>query len=63
MHAFASQFHEDAVWVLWTGEVWKGRKAIEQGHAAVHKTVFRASTQRERDSDCFVSLRKSQTGE
>ena len=46
MHAFASQFYEDAVWVLWTGEVWKGRKAIEQGHAAVHKTVFHASTQR-----------------
>lgn len=48
MHAFASQFQEDAIWVLWTGDVWQGRDAIEHGHAAVHKTVFRNSTQRER---------------
>jgi uncharacterized protein (TIGR02246 family) len=48
MHAFASLFHEDGVWILWTGEVWKGRTAIEEGHAAVHKTVFRNSVQRER---------------
>jgi hypothetical protein len=32
-------FHEDGVWILWTGEVWKGRTTIEEGHAAVHKTV------------------------
>ena len=25
MAAFASLFHEDGVWVLWTGEVWTGR--------------------------------------
>jgi uncharacterized protein (TIGR02246 family) len=36
------------IWILWTGEVWKGRTAIEEGHAAVHKTVFRNSVQRER---------------
>jgi uncharacterized protein (TIGR02246 family) len=48
MRAFASLFHEDGVWILWTGEVWKGRAAIEEGHAAVHKTVFRNSVQRER---------------
>ena len=48
MHAFAKLFHEDGVWVLWTGAVWKGRAAIEEGHAAVHKTVFRNSIQRER---------------
>lgn len=48
MHAFASLFHEDGVWILWTGDVWKGRNAIEEGHAAVHKTVFRNSTQSER---------------
>src|SRR5262245_23887583 len=47
MAAFASVFHDDGVWVLWTGDVWKGRRAIEDGHAAVHKTVFRNSTQRE----------------
>ena len=48
MRALASLFHEDGVWILWTGEVWKGRTAIEDGHAAVHKTVFRNSVQRER---------------
>jgi uncharacterized protein (TIGR02246 family) len=47
MRAFASLFHQDAVWVLWTGDVWSGRQAIEEGHAAVHETVFRNSTQRE----------------
>jgi hypothetical protein len=48
MRAFANLFHEDGVWVLWTGAVWKGRALIEEGHAAVHKTVFRDSVQRER---------------
>lgn len=48
MRAFANLFHKDGVWVLWTGAVWKGRAAIEEGHAAVHKTVFRNSVQRER---------------
>jgi uncharacterized protein (TIGR02246 family) len=48
MHAFARLFHDDGVWILWTGEVWKGRTAIEEGHAAVHRTVFRNSIQRER---------------
>lgn len=47
MTAFASLFHEDGVWVLWTGDVWTGRRAIEEGHAAVHKTIFRNSVQRE----------------
>src|SRR5687767_15921150 len=48
MRALASLFHEDGIWILWTGEVWKGRSKIEEGHAAVHKTVFRNSIQRER---------------
>jgi uncharacterized protein (TIGR02246 family) len=47
MHAFAELFHDDAVWILWTGQVWTGRTAIEEGHAAVHKTYFRNSMQRE----------------
>jgi uncharacterized protein (TIGR02246 family) len=47
MTAFASLFHEDGVWVLWTGDVWTGRRVIEEGHAAVHKTFFRNSIQRE----------------
>jgi uncharacterized protein (TIGR02246 family) len=48
MHALASLFHDDGIWVLWTGQVWKGRTAIEEGHSAVHKTVFRNSVQREK---------------
>jgi uncharacterized protein (TIGR02246 family) len=48
MHALAALFHEDAVWVLWTGEVWTGRQTFEDGMIAVHKTVYANSTQRER---------------
>jgi uncharacterized protein (TIGR02246 family) len=48
MRAFGNLFHEDGTWILWTGEVWQGRTAIEEGTAAVHKTVFRNSVQRER---------------
>jgi len=48
MRAFANLFHEDGIWLLWTGQVWKGRQAIEEGHAEVHRTVFRNSIQRER---------------
>jgi uncharacterized protein (TIGR02246 family) len=48
MKAFGSMFHEDGTWILWTGAVWIGRQAIEDGHAEVHKTVFRNSIQRER---------------
>jgi uncharacterized protein (TIGR02246 family) len=47
MTAYASLYHDDGVWVLWTGDVWTGRRAIEDGHAAVHKTIFRNSIQRE----------------
>jgi uncharacterized protein (TIGR02246 family) len=46
MHAFANLFHEDGIWILWNGKVWKGRDTIEKGHAEVHKTVFRNSTQK-----------------
>jgi uncharacterized protein (TIGR02246 family) len=48
MKAFGTMFHEDGTWILWTGAVWTGRRAIEDGHAEVHKTVFRNSIQRER---------------
>jgi uncharacterized protein (TIGR02246 family) len=48
MRALAALFHEDAVWVLWTGEVWVGRKKFEDGMVAVHKTVYANSIQRER---------------
>jgi uncharacterized protein (TIGR02246 family) len=43
MAAYGALYHDDGVWVLWTGNVWTGRKAIEDGHAAVHKTIFRNS--------------------
>lgn len=48
MRAFGTMFHDDGTWILWTGAVWVGRKTIEDGHAEVHETVFRESTQRER---------------
>jgi uncharacterized protein (TIGR02246 family) len=47
MQALASLFHEDAVWVLWTGEVWTGRKRFQDGMVEVHKTVYANSNQRE----------------
>lgn len=48
MHALAGLFHEDAIWVLWTGEVWTGRQKFEDGMVEVHKTVYANSVQRER---------------
>lgn len=54
MQAFANLFHEDGVWVLWTGRVWTGRKAIEEGHAAVHSTIFRNSVQRKRIEELTI---------
>ena len=48
MRAFGDLFHEDGVWILWNGQVWTGRKAIADGHAEVHRTVYRNSIQRER---------------
>lgn len=47
MRAYGSLYHEDGVWVLWTGNVWTGRAAIEAGHAEAHRTFFRDSIQRE----------------
>src|SRR5688572_19797688 len=47
MATFGTLFHDDGIWVLWTGSVWSGRRAIQDGHAEVHKTVFRNSIQRE----------------
>ena len=48
MQALAGLFHDDAVWVLWTGEVWTGRQRFEDGMVEVHKTVYASSVQRER---------------
>lgn len=51
MHAFAELFHDDATWVVWTGRVWKGRKAVEDGHVEAHRTFFRNSTQLSRPEE------------
>lgn len=45
MHAFAQLFHDDATWIVWTGRVWRGRQAIEDGHVEAHRTFFRNSVQ------------------
>lgn len=47
MRRLAALFREDAVWVLWTGEVWTGRARFDAGMTEVHKTVYRNSIQRE----------------
>jgi uncharacterized protein (TIGR02246 family) len=48
MKAFAALYHEDCVFIAWTGAKWLGRDAVEKGHAEVHKTFFRNSIQRKR---------------
>lgn len=48
MRRLAALFREDAVWVLWTGEVWTGRARFEAGMTEVHKTVYRNSVQSEK---------------
>lgn len=47
MRRLAALFREDAVWVLWTGDVWTGRARFEDGMTKVHQTVYRTSVQRE----------------
>jgi uncharacterized protein (TIGR02246 family) len=47
MHRLAALFREDAIWVLWTGDVWTGRARFEEGMTKVHETVYRTSVQRE----------------
>jgi uncharacterized protein (TIGR02246 family) len=47
MHALAALFRDDAVWILWTGDVWTGRERFERGMTEVHRTVYRNSVQRE----------------
>lgn len=43
MRAHAELFHEDAVWIGWTGEVLNGAAEYEARLAALHKTVFKNS--------------------
>ena len=44
IHAFAQLLDEDATWIVWTGLIWRGRHAIEAGHAEAHRTFFRDSS-------------------
>lgn len=56
MKAFANLYHEDCIFIAWTGAKWLGRETVEKGHAEVHKTVFRNSVQRKRiDSILFLA--------
>ncbi|CAN7168640.1 SgcJ/EcaC family oxidoreductase [Bosea sp. LjRoot237] len=56
MKAFANLYHEDCIFIAWTGAKWLSRDMVEKGHAEVHKTVFRDSAQRKRiDSIHFLA--------
>jgi uncharacterized protein (TIGR02246 family) len=46
MSLLGSLFHDDGIWVLWNGKVWKSRDTIQSGLAQVHKTVYRNSNQK-----------------
>ena len=48
MHAHAELFHEDGVWIVWTGQVLKGRAEYEATTAPLHKTVFKKSVHKGR---------------
>lgn len=43
MRAHAALFHEDGIWIAWTGEVLSGREAYETTLTRLHQTVFRTS--------------------
>lgn len=48
MHAHAALFHEDAVWIAWTGQVLKGRAEYEDVLTRSHKTIYKNSVHKER---------------
>jgi uncharacterized protein (TIGR02246 family) len=48
MHAHAALFHEDGIWIAWTGDVLKGPAAYEARLAPLHKTTFRNSVHKGR---------------
>lgn len=43
MRAHAALFHEDGVWIAWTGDVLKGPAAYEAKLAPLHETIFKNS--------------------
>jgi uncharacterized protein (TIGR02246 family) len=51
-------FHEDGIWVLWTGGEWRGRAQIAADFAAPFATVYKDSVQRIR----LVELRSLAPG-
>lgn len=48
IHAHADLFHEDAVWIAWTGQVLKGRAEYENILTRSHKTIYKNSVHKER---------------
>lgn len=56
MHAHAGLFHEDGVWIAWTGDVLKGPAEYEARLAPLHKTIFKNSVHKGRiDELTFVA--------
>ena len=43
MRPHAELFHDDAIWIAWTGDVLKGPAAYEARLAPLHKTIFKNS--------------------
>jgi uncharacterized protein (TIGR02246 family) len=48
MHAHAELFHEDGVWIAWTGEVLNGAVDYETRLTPLHKTIFKNSVHKGR---------------
>ena len=48
MHAHAALFHEDGVWIAWTGQVLKGPADYEATATPLHKTIFKESVHKGR---------------
>lgn len=48
MRTHANLFHEDGVWIAWTGEVLKGAADYEAKLTALHKTTFKNSVHKGR---------------
>jgi uncharacterized protein (TIGR02246 family) len=48
MHAHAALFHEDGIWIAFTGHVFKGPAAYEAALTPLHETVFKNSVHKGR---------------
>jgi uncharacterized protein (TIGR02246 family) len=48
MRAHAALFHEDGVWIAWTGEVLNGAAVYEAKLTPLHKTIFKKSVHKGR---------------